>query len=69
MARTPRTPGAEQAAAAAEAASAPIPQAVDATLADDTPNAIDVDATKITAPVLTKQGWVCPVDKPRFQNL
>jgi hypothetical protein len=69
MARTPRTPGAEQAAAATEAASAPIPQATDSTVADDMPNAIDIDATKINAPVLTKQGWVCPVDKPRFANL
>lgn len=63
MARTPRTPGAEQAAAAEQAASQPVPVAEDTTVADDMPNAIDIDATKITAPVLTKQGWVCPVDK------
>lgn len=26
----------------------------------DLPNAIDIDAKAIKAPVLTKQGWVCP---------
>lgn len=30
----------------------------------DLPNAIDVDPNAIAAPVLTKQGWVCPVGKP-----
>lgn len=29
----------------------------------DPPNAIDVDPSDITAPVLTKQGWVVPVDQ------
>lgn len=33
-------------------------------VADDLPNAIDIDATKITSPVLTRQGWVVPADKP-----
>jgi hypothetical protein len=33
-------------------------------VAEDTPNAIDIDPTKIKGPVLTKQGWVCPADKP-----
>lgn len=29
------------------------------------PNAIDIDPNAITGPVLTRQGWVCPVEKPR----
>lgn len=58
MARTPRTPGVPEPKPEA------IAQAADATVADDMPNAIDVDPKTITAPVLTKQGWVCPADKP-----
>ena len=59
MTRTIRTPGAAAAAAAetvAEAESAPAPVAA----VDGMPNAIDIDARTITAPVLTRQGWVCP---------
>lgn len=31
----------------------------------DLPNAIDIDPNTIKAPVLTRQGWVCPIEKPR----
>mgnify|MGYP003545827277 CR=1 FL=1 len=31
----------------------------------DLPNAIDVDPKAIKAPVLTRQGWVCPLEQPR----
>jgi hypothetical protein len=42
------------------------PEAVDAQPGEaDLPNAIDVDANAIQAPVLTRQGWVCPAEKPR----
>jgi hypothetical protein len=30
-----------------------------------TPNAVDVDPDKIAGPVLTRQGWICPVEKKR----
>lgn len=55
--RNVRTPGEKpEAVAPAEQAAAPV---------SDTglPNAIDIDHTQITAPVLTNQGWVCPVEK------
>jgi hypothetical protein len=59
MSRTIRTPGA--AAAAAE-----IPAEVPAVVADEgLPNAIDVDVRAITAPVLTRQGWLCPAASPQ----
>lgn len=54
-ARTPRTPG------VVEPQAEPLPVTADTTVSADMPNAVDIDATKITAPVLTKQGWVCPV--------
>jgi hypothetical protein len=59
MTRNIRTPGAAAAAAvetAAEVESAPDPVAV----VDGMPNAIDIDVRTITAPVLTRQGWLCP---------
>jgi len=31
----------------------------------DLPNAIDIDPKAIKAPVLTRQGWVCPLEQPR----
>lgn len=43
---------------------APPPAPVAEAVTDELPNAIDVDATKLTAPVLTRQGWVVPADKP-----
>lgn len=60
--RTVRTPGAPKTPAPkTEDAAQPAQSAqADAGL----PNAIDIDAKTISAPVLTKQGWVCPVDKP-----
>ena len=60
MSRTIRTPGA--AAAAAE-----IPAEAPAVVAADEglPNAIDVDVRAITAPVLTRQGWLCPAASPQ----
>lgn len=62
MSRKPtRVPG-EQPAAADSAA--PVAASAEAAPAD-LPNAIDVDATKIGAPVLTRQGWVCPAEVPR----
>lgn len=33
--------------------------------AADLPNAIDIDPKAIKAPVLTRQGWVCPLEQPR----
>jgi hypothetical protein len=53
--RAVRTPGAVTAPEAAEAPAGEDPTA-------GLPNAIDIDARKITAPVLTKQGWVVPPD-------
>jgi hypothetical protein len=47
--RQTRTPG--NAPAAAEASPA---------VPSDLPNEIDIDATKITQAVLTRQGWVVP---------
>jgi hypothetical protein len=29
------------------------------------PNAVDVDAKSLTAPVMTNQGWVCPDESGR----
>lgn len=58
MARTPRTPGMP----------APRPEPVmEAPREDEAglPDADSVDAWKITAPVLTRQGWVCPAEQPR----
>lgn len=58
MARTPRTPG----------VTAPAPEPiteVKRTAEDELPNAVDIDATKIAGPVLTKQGWVVPAELPR----
>lgn len=49
---------------AADTAPVAAPASPDAAPAD-VPNAIDVDATKIGAPVLTRQGWVCPAEVPR----
>ena len=57
--RTPRVPGAAQAAP-----SEPIPAAAPAEPGSDLPNAIDIDPETITGPVLTNQGWICPVDRP-----
>ena len=37
----------------------------DPQLAADLPNAIDIDPKAIKAPVLTRQGWVCPLEQPR----
>jgi hypothetical protein len=34
----------------------------------DLPNAIDIDARKITGPVLTKQGYVCPDEQWQKDN-
>jgi hypothetical protein len=56
--RTPRVPGAAPAAN-------PDAQAPTAAALDHLPNAIDIDAKKITGPVLTKQGWVCPDEEGR----
>lgn len=58
MARTTKTPGVQ----APEPA--PIETAPDDTIAPEIPNAIDIDPATITAPVLTKQGWVTPIEKP-----
>jgi hypothetical protein len=60
MAKAPRTPG-----VAAPAPSEPLQQEPDTTVTEDMPNAIDIDPFAITGPVLTKQGWVCPADKPK----
>ncbi len=62
MSRKPtRVPG-EQPSAPDSAA--PVAASAEAATAD-LPNAIDVDPTKITGPVLTRQGWVCPAEVPR----
>ena len=59
MARAPRTPG------VVEQPEPPVEVAPDASVTPDLPNAIDIDARAITAPVMTKQGWVCPAEQPR----
>lgn len=78
MPRTVRTPGelkapaetdtqtseAEQPAQAAPRAKKQPAQA-DAAPTTGLPNAIDIDAKAITAPVLTNQGWVCPDETGR----
>ena len=53
--RATRVPGGAPPAEAAPAAVA-APEGL--------PNAIDIDAHAIAAPVLTRQGWVVPADKP-----
>lgn len=53
--RQVRVPGAVTAAAPANAGATDDPDA-------GLPNAIDIDAFKIKAPVLTRQGWVVPPD-------
>lgn len=55
--KQPRTPGAEPAQAPI-----PIKAAVPAQQAD-LPNYLDVDPASITAPVLTRQGWIVPVER------
>lgn len=57
MARTPRTP---RTPGVVEPQAEPLQAAADATVTPDIPNAIDIDPKAIKAPVLTKQGWVCP---------
>jgi hypothetical protein len=52
--RATRTPGQAPADAAPAVVAEP----------EGLPNAIDIDAHAITSPVLTRQGWVCPADKP-----
>jgi hypothetical protein len=54
-----RVPGAR---ARVKPVPADLPEADD--VATDKPNAIDVDPDAIAHPVLTRQGWVCPVPKP-----
>lgn len=51
--KPPKVPGAAP-------ASRPAPAADASTQDGDLPNAIDVDASAIKAPVLTRQGWVVP---------
>lgn len=72
MAKAPRVPGAittseGDAAPAAEVAAKaePLPETPRPAMPEGTPNAIDVDPTRITGPVLTRQGWICPADKPK----
>jgi hypothetical protein len=64
---TPRVPGEQTAApapaastdtAAAKAVAAPVSQG------NELPDQDDIDRTKITRPVLSKQGWVLPIDRP-----
>lgn len=45
---------------------APAPAVVPEPVGDDLPNVVDVDPAKITAPTLTKQGWVMPLEQPRY---
>ncbi len=61
MARKPRKPAQVPGAAPAQSDESP---AVAAEQPGDLPNAIDIDPNAISAPVLTRQGWVCPVEKP-----
>lgn len=56
MAKAVKVPGGEQSEAQPIAETAqPMP--------DGLPNAVDVDPKKITGPVLTRQGWICPPDR------
>lgn len=59
MAKAPRVPGDQ-----AKAPEAEVQRTDPAAGLAEAPNAIDVDPHAITSPVLTKQGWVCPADKP-----
>lgn len=59
--RAVRVPGAPT---DTQAATAQPETKADATVSADMPNAIDIDPAEIKAPVLTKQGWVCPLEKP-----
>jgi hypothetical protein len=58
MSKAPKVPG------AAPAQPQPIPETA-VPQPEGLPNYIDVDPKTITAPVLTRQGWVCPPDRPR----
>lgn len=57
MAKAPRVPGATTTSTAQ-----PLPETKVAPLPAETPNSVDVDPKKITGPVLTRQGWICPDD-------
>lgn len=71
---TPKVPG-QPAAPAADAAlpvpgaDAPVEQPAVApkAKADELPDQDDIDRSKISRPVLSKQGWVLPIDKPTPQ--
>lgn len=65
MTRTIRTPGAAAAAAVETHAEADAAPAEVAAADDSLPNAIDIDPRAIKGPVMTRQGWVCPVESPR----
>jgi len=60
--KSPQVPGAALAQPDAVAAAVAAGVHVES---GDLPNAIDIDPNTIAGPVLTRQGWVCPVEKPR----
>lgn len=62
MVKAVKVPGGEQASEAQ-----PIQQSVQP-MPEGLPNAVDVDPRKITGPVLTRQGWICPPDRPAPQR-
>lgn len=51
-----------------ESAAEPVPTLPDASVTAQMPNAVDVDPHKITVPVLTRQGWICPAADIRPPN-
>lgn len=57
MARSIKTPGASR------PTTTPIKTLPAAADTSGLPNAIDIDPTTIVAPVLSRQGWVCPPDR------
>jgi hypothetical protein len=62
MAKAPRVPGVTT-TSEADTKAQPLPATPAPALPDSTPNAVDVDPTKLTAPLLTRQGWIVPPDK------
>jgi hypothetical protein len=71
MAKAPRVPGATTTSEGdapepkAENKAQPLPETPRPPMPEGIPNAVDVDPTKITGPVLSRQGWICPVEKAK----
>lgn len=64
-AAAPASPTEATPEAPAAAKAEPLPETPRPAMPDGTPNSVDVDPTKITGPVLTRQGWICPAEKAK----